>query len=606
MKRNLSVLFSFILCAHLLAIPFNMLEAKDDAKTAKKSSKAKISKAKKETPAKAVEASDRIGKIAEVVVTGNKKVNSSIIMLSLTMKAGDELTESLIDENMKRVYNIGYFTQDIGVDVASVTNGKKVIIKVTENPVVQKIKLNGNNLVGNDKILKAMQTKEGQVFNHVLIGSDVKSIQKVFDEAGYVMNRIRDVQFDGETLTIFIEENRIEHIKIVGNDKTRERVILRELRFKEGEIYDDKKVTKSLQKIFNLGFFSEVKPRCEAGSEPGKIDFIIDVKEQKTGTVTIGGGYSSANGLVGIFEVAQKNWRGKGQTINAKFEFGGMRTYEFGFLEPWFRNKHLSIGANIYNSRLTQKFYQPNKSAVDYTEARNGFNVSLGKPFSEILEGSLTFRDENVKLTDADTIKTTLNNSYIREGHYQTLSGYLGRDTRDNNFNPRMGTFNAINIDTTGGAFKGPDSFTKYRLTLRKYHAISERDVIAGRIMGGTTNLTKGTLPLYEEYGVGGVYTVRGYEWREFIGKKMLVGNFEFRHKFTKNFESYLFYDMGDAWDSDSLNSIVAGSASNNYNLKKGYGLGVNFITPIGPIRLDYGKGQDRSGKAYFSMDRMF
>lgn len=602
MKKSAVALFSFIICVHLLAIPFTGVLAKEEKKQVKKSSKAAT--AKKKADEKAAEApASRIGKIVEVAVTGNKNISSSVILLSLTMKVGDELTEAAIDDNMKRVYNIGYFTQDIGVDVINVSGGKKILFKVVENPVVKTIKLKGNTLVPNEKVLKAMQTKAGQVFNHALIGSDVKSVQKVFDEAGFVMNRIRDVQFDGETLVFFIEENTIEKIKIVGNDKTREYVIRRELRFKEGEIYDDKKVTKSLQKIFNLGFFSEVKPRCEAGSEPGKIDFILEVKEQKTGTVTIGGGYSSANGFVGIFEVAQKNWRGKGQLLNAKFEFGGMRTYELGFNEPWFRGKRMSLGGNIYNTKLTQKFYRPSQSAIDYTEERKGFNLTAGKPFSEILEGSLSFRDENVKLSDADVIRNTLNNLYIREGRYQTISAYLGRDTRDNNFNPRRGTFNAINIDSTGGILKGPDAFNKYRLTLRKYHAISQKDVIAGRLMGGVINLSSGTLPLYEEYGVGGVYTVRGYEWREFIGKKMLVGNLEFRHKFTKNFESYLFFDAGDAWGSDSL---TATNVASNYDLKRGYGIGINFITPIGPIRLDYGKGRDRSGKAYFSMDRMF
>jgi len=605
MRKALVALFFAILCVHLLSSPFISAIYAKDAKKAKKQAKTKITEEKETSKAKKVK-NDRIGKISAIDVTGCHSVNPSVVMLSLTMKPGDEISEALIEENMKRVFNLGYFTQDIGVDVFDHKDGKKVIFKVTENPVVQKIKVKGNTLISEDKIIRAMQTKAGQVFNTASVGSDVRSIQRIFDEAGYVMNRVRDVQFDGETLTILVEENRIEKIKVLGNDKTRERVILRELKFKEGEVYDDKKVSKSLQKIFNLGYFSEVKPRCEAGSEPGKVEFIIEVKEQKTGTITIGGGYSSANGFVGIFEVAQKNWRGKGQTVNAKFEFGGTRTYEAGFLEPWFNGKRLSVGGNVYNTRTTQKYYRTNLNPIDYTETRKGFDLSVGKPFSEIVEGSITFRDENVSLTDADTIRQALNNNYVREGHYQTLSGYLGRDTRNNVFDPSRGTFHAINIDSTGGFLRGPDSFSKYRLTLRKYQSLKENDnknVIALRLQGGMINLNDGTLPLYEEYGVSGVYTVRGYEWREFIGKKMLVGNLEFRHKITKNFEGCLFYDIGDAWDSDSL---AASNVKSDYDLKRGYGIGFNFTTPIGPIRIDYGKGKDRSGKAYFSMGRMF
>jgi outer membrane protein insertion porin family len=572
-------------------------------KAAAKKGASKTEAQVKKSSKKAAVPESRLGKVVEIEVAGAKNVNPSIVLLSLTMKAGSDLTEALIDENMKRVFNIGYFTQDIGVDVLSVKDGKKVIFKVVENPLIKSIKIKGNTLVDNDKILKAMQNKAGQVFNSALVSTDVQSVQKIFDEAGYTINNVYNVQFDGEVLTLFVQENIIESIKVVGNDKTKDYVILRELKFKTGEVYDDKKITRSLQKIQNLGFFSEIRPRCEPGTAPGKVDFIVEVKEQKTGTITIGGGYSSANGFVGIFEIAQKNWRGKGQTLNARLEFGGTRTYEFGFVEPWFRNKRLSLGGNVYNTRTTQKFYQPNKPVTDYTESRKGFNLSLGKPFSEIVEGSLTFRDENVSLTDANSIQNVLNQNYIREGHYQTLSAYLGRDTRDNVFNPRRGTFNAVNLDSTGGFLIGPDSFSKQRLTLRKYQAVNSRGVIAGRLTGGTINLTSGTLPLYEEYGVGGVYTIRGYEWREFIGKKMMVGNVEYRHKLHKNFEGYLFYDFGDAWDSDSLLST---NTKSEYKLKKGYGVGFNFITPIGPIRIDYGKGEDRTGKAYFSMDRMF
>ncbi len=600
MKRTTVSALFILLCVHLLLV--SPIVAKEKQSAAKKGATKAESQAKKSKKNAVVEET-RLGKVVDIEIKGAKNVNPSIVLLSLTMKPGSELSEALIDENMKRVFNIGYFTQDIGVDVLSVKDGKKVTFKVVENPIIKSIKIKGNTLVDESKILKAMQNKAGQVFNSALVSSDVQSVQKIFDEAGYTINNVYNVQFDGEVLTLFVQENIIESVKVVGNDKTREYVILRELKFKTGEVYDDKKITRSLQKIQNLGYFSEIRPRCEPGTAPGKVDFIIEVKEQKTGTITIGGGYSSANGFVGIFEIAQKNWRGKGQTLNARLEFGGTRTYEFGFVEPWFRNKRLSLGGNVYNTRTTQKFYQPNKPVTDYTESRKGFNLSLGKPFSEIVEGSLTFRDENVSLTDANDIQNVLNQNYIREGHYQTLSAYLGRDTRDNVFNPRRGTFNAVNVDSTGGFLVGPDAFTKYRLTLRKYQAVNSRGVVAGRITGGTINLSKGTLPLYEEYGVGGVYTIRGYEWREFIGKKMLVGNLEYRHKMHKNFEGYLFFDFGDAWGSDSLTST---NAASDYKIKKGYGVGFNFITPIGPIRIDYGKGEDRTGKAYFSMDRMF
>ncbi|HNY12849.1 MAG TPA: POTRA domain-containing protein, partial [Candidatus Wallbacteria bacterium] len=318
-------------------------------------------------------------KITEIKIAGLKNISQSIVFLSITAKPGNTLTRELIDENLKRIYNIGYFNDKISADTVKTSGGACLVFNVTENPIVKNIVIKGNALFNEKTILDVMQTRRGNVFNHSLIASDAGSIQKLFDKNGYVMNRLKDINFDGETLYLIIEENRIERIKIAGNNKTRDRVIMRELKFRTGDIFDDKKVTKSLQKIFNLGYFSEVIPRCEAGSEPGKIDFIIEVKESKTGNYTTAGGYSSANGLVGSFEIEEKNLRGRGQTLNAMVEFGGRRSYSFGFTEPNVNGKNYSLGATVYNVKQDQKLYRTNLDPITYGESRNGFSVTSGR-----------------------------------------------------------------------------------------------------------------------------------------------------------------------------------------------------------------------------------
>jgi|GEM_PF-1375868 len=586
-------IIGLIICFLTVILSFSEADAKTDEK--KNTIKIKTAVAKK---------SQNQTKISQILISGLQKISPSVVLLSLSIKPGTAINEKIIDENLKRIYSIGYFNENITADTLDTPAGIKVTFKVNENPIVQKIVIKGNSLFDEKKILNSMQTRVGNVFNHCIIPSDVRSIQNLFDNAGYLMNRVENVQFDAKTLYIYIEENKIGKVKVVGNIRTRDRIIMRELRFSEGEMYDAKKVERSLQKIFALGYFSEIRPRCEAGSKPGIIDFIIEVVESKTGMYTIGGSHSSANGLSGIFQVSEKNHRGKGQTVNIMTEFGGRRAYELGFIEPKVNGKNYSLGMNIYNSKQTQKLYRTNLEALEYGEDRRGFSLSCSKNFSDSLIGSLTFKDEFIKLNDTEKIKTSIDRLYIREGGYQTLSALLSKDTRNNYAEPTKGSFNSINLDSTGGFLKGPDSFIKYGLTLRKYHAVNKRDVLAGRFSAGAISLSSGTLPIYEEYGLGGVYTLRGYEFREFAGDKMAYANIEYRHKFNKSFNGHLFYDMGDAWGGSGTQSATM--RDGKFDLKKGYGAGILMITPIAPIRFDYAIGRSNSGKFFFSMDRMF
>lgn len=536
--------------------------------------------------------------ITGVEILGAKNLNVEVVKLALTVKAGDTVTRETVEENLRRVYNLGYFN-DVGANLEKDGKAKKLVFHVIENPIVKEIDIVGSTAVSKEEILNTMQSKPGMVYSVPILNADFKRIQKLFDTKGFILNRVADLKFDGEKATIYVEESRIESIRVVGNTRTREHVVRRELRgVHVGDLYNDKRVSRSLQRIFNLGYFAEVKPRYEPGSEAGKVAFIVEVKEQKTGTATIGGGYSSANGFVGIAEVSQKNWRGRGQTLHFKFEWGGIRTYELGFMEPYLRGKNLSFGTNLYNTRVTQRYYQAG-APTEYNEERKGFDVTLGKKYGEFVSSALTFRDEDVKLTDTANLLALpgIPATRLRAGKYQTLAYMIGRDTRDNVFNPTRGSYHALNVDTTGGFLRGEDAFNKQKATLRNYMKVTERDVLATRLMAGSINVTEGSLPLYEEYGAGGVYSLRGYEWREFLGEKTLILNVEMRHRLSKNFEGVLFMDYGDAW---------GGQGATKFDGKAGYGIGLNFNTPIGPIRLDYGKGEDRGGKSYFSMGRMF
>jgi outer membrane protein insertion porin family len=182
--------------------------------------------------------------------------------------------------------------------------------------------------------------------------------------------------------------------------------------------------------------------------------------------------------------------------------------------------------------------------------------------------------------------------------HIQTLGLNITRDSRDNVFQPTFGAYDTLSISKTGGFLLGENNYTKYYSVFRRYYEIKPKNVFACRLIYGMIDLAGGDVPEYEEFGLGGSSTLRGYRDREFTGRELAVTNFEYRHIFTKKFTGILFFDAGD----------VTKTLGERFNFnKQGVGIGVAVKSPIGPIRLDYGKGNNgRGGRTYFTMAQSF
>ncbi|HNV72629.1 MAG TPA: BamA/TamA family outer membrane protein, partial [Candidatus Ozemobacteraceae bacterium] len=179
----------------------------------------------------------------------------------------------------------------------------------------------------------------------------------------------------------------------------------------------------------------------------------------------------------------------------------------------------------------------------------------------------------------------------------------LDKDTRDNRFRPSGGIHDTLSVETTGGMLRGPNQYTKYVLALRRYMPIRKggETVLALQGVAGRTMIGEGFVPVYDMFSVGGNDTVRGYREREFLGTKILYGNIEIRQRIAKTFDIVAFYDMGDAWGLDY------NQTSKDFDLKKGYGLGIRLQTPLGPVAIDHGISPDRGeGRTYFNFGSSF
>ncbi len=535
-------------------------------------------------------------------VEGNRLIEEKVILLNLSMKVGDTLAPQAVQDDIARIGEMGFFSF-VGAEIRPTEKGKEIVFKVEENAIIGEIEVKGLTRIPVETLKKAMESKVGSVFNSKLLTQDIQIVNETLGREGYLFSKVTDafVQDQGSKINIEITEGVLSEIRIEGLKKTREKVVRRELTVKPGEIYDNKKIVRDLQRLYNLGFFEEVRRDHLPGKTPEEVVLVIHVVEQKTGRAGVGAGYSSLNGLVGFVNLSQNNFQGDGKRVYMKTEFGGIQNYELGYFDPWLNNKPQSFGIDLYNTKYTRDLYSAGNTLTEYDERRKGGAITLGRRLRKDVDLSFKLRDEDIKLTPTDATATAP--AGITNDRVQTLAVILDKDTRDNRFRPTGGLHDTFWVETTGGMLKGDNQYTKYMLALRRYIPVSRnrKTVFALQTIAGQTTIGDGYVPIYDMYSIGGSSTVRGYEEREFLGTKVFYSNFELRQNFSKNFDVVGFYDIGSAWGTD-YNRRKLG-----YDQKQGYGIGIRLQTPLGPVALDYGKATDRSdGNTYINFGSSF
>ena len=468
--------------------------------------------------------------------------------------------------------------------------------------------------------------------------------------------RIPNIQTGTMDLAFQIDEGQaatVEKIEIHGNIKTKDKVIRRELAISPGEPFDMVRVKLSQQRLEGLKYFEKVDldPEPTDPPIPGEKNLIVNVKERNTGNFTVGAGFSTVDSLVGFAQVSQENFdlfhppyfTGAGQRMTLRVQIGTKRQdYELSFVEPWFLNHKLALGVDIY--RHQYDFDSPNNI---YNETRTGAKVSLSRALgSDFLIGSVYYNIEDVGIS--------LNNGW---GDYGLTSGFGGvtpgglggfpapvttrnvpqdilNEQGDHLFN-RFGT--TLAYDTRNGVdlpnhgqrseftpeFSLGDNKSFYKLEAKtswffpglfKGHVIE----VDGRA-AVEQSLSGGDVPFYDRFYLGGLYSMRGFKFRNvapretynslapFVpnepigGDTLWFGSIEYSLPIFENdggigLRFAVFYDIGAV-------SAKAYSFSSSYDDNYGIGLRLN-IPRLGPLRLDYGipisHDQNNSGAGKF------
>lgn len=538
-------------------------------------------------------------------------------------KPGSTVTVEGIRNDVASLGSIGVFSQIRPVFV-SVPEGVKLTYQLVSNPVVKNVEFSGNTVFTSDYLKSIMQIPKDSVLNFVLVNQKLRDIEDLYLKQGYMLVSIPNVQVSADgTLHIDISEGIVEDIVIVGNEKTKNYVITRELKLKKGKPFNKFLASRSMERLYNLGYFEDVNMKLLPG-KTNEHDVIIeiDVIEQKTGIVTVGAGYSDADGTVGIIELGDTNFRGTGDKVNLHWEFGGAgagKNYTLSYTRPWINDNGDSLGASIFNRIYEYDDYDANGDKVaEYDKRRKGWNLTWGHVSDEYRTNYFNFESSKESYDDHDGFETGevmdkyLAKKNITDYHdsdwYKDIMDNFGTtnsftfthvfDNRDNYFNASKGRRISFAAQWGGHGLGGDYDFYKFTAEGRFYKALGNGHILALRLMGGYID---GDVSYGNLFDLGGSDTLRGYEDDQFKGKKMYAATLEYRFPIAKKVQGVLFTDAGSTWgidegkipwytDDDSLNWSV--------------GVGIRLQTPIGPIRLDYGHG-DRN-KFNFSFGTQF
>ena len=282
-----------------------------------------------------------------------EEVKAKLVPL-LTEKTGDKVSVEGVRNDVAALGGTGVFSQ-ISPQFGAVKEGVTLTFRMVSNPVIHKVTFEGNTVFSDDELRQILAVPKDSVLNFVQVSRNIKAIDDLYVQQGYILASIPDVTVtENGTLKVNIAEGKIEDIQIAGNEKTKDKVILRELRFKKGEPFNKFLASRSMERLYNLGIFEDVNMKLLPGNENHDVIIEIDVVEQKTGVVTVGAGYSESDGMVGILGLTENNFRGTGDKVNFRWEFGGSshgKNYEISYTHPYINDNGDALGFTVFDRR---------------------------------------------------------------------------------------------------------------------------------------------------------------------------------------------------------------------------------------------------------------
>ncbi|MGE0753962.1 MAG: outer membrane protein assembly factor BamA [Alphaproteobacteria bacterium] len=443
-------------------------------------------------------------------------------------------------------------------------------------------------------------TEAGETYDSTEVEESVDSMIKKLGDMGYAFVDIQpqlERNKDSNTidLTYVIKPGPrvyVERINITGNVRTLDEVVRREFRLSEGDPYNASQLQRSEQRLNNLGFFEKVEIKNEEGSAPDKTVVNVDVQEKSTGEINMGAGFSTTDGALADFGIKEKNLLGRGQELRTRVTYAARRKqFELGFTEPYFLNRELATGFDIY--RINQEFQRESSFDSDV----RGITLNMGYSLQEKLRHNITYTLRSTDITDIPSTAST----YIQQQAGKNITSSMGHnityDDRDNKFDPTTGYYLQATQEVAG--LGGDSRYVMHELKSSYYYPLYPRWTLGFLGSGGYILGYSGRdVRINERFYVGGD-DLRGFRSagigpRDTSTRDALGGNAYYTGtaelKFPLGLPEELgvtgaaFTDVGSLWQVDDTGANVF----DNNSPRVSVGAGILWSSPFGPIRIDF------------------
>jgi outer membrane protein insertion porin family len=583
---------------------------------------------------------------------------------------GRTTTRSQLQEDINAIFGTGFFS-NVQATPEDTPLGVRVSFVVQPNPILNKVQVQANPGTGVASVLPANTVDEvfreqyGKILNLRELQEGIKQLNKRYQDQGYVLANVIGAPQVSENgvVTLQVAEGVVENIRVRFRNKdgqetdekgqpirgrTQDYIITRELELKPGQIFNRNTVQKDLQRVYGLGLFEDVNVSLDPGTDPSKVDVVVNVAERSSGSIAAGAGISSASGLFGTVSYQQQNLNGRNQKLGTEIQVGERELlFDVRYTDPWIAGDpyRTSYTANIFRrSSISLIFdgqdqdirtFDPNNPTNTDSQDRPrilrlGGGVTFTRPLSanpyktSVWTASTGIQYQRVSARDGDgnlrkqgavigdnnvpDPNKTIDLTESKTGQDDLLLFQVGlqRDLRNNPLQPTSGSYLRFGVDQSVPVGLGNIFLTRFRGSYSQYLPIKlislskGAQTLAFNLQAGTIF---GDLPPYEAFTLGGSNSVRGYEEGALSsGRSYVQASVEYRFPVFSVVSGALFFDLG----SDLGTTTRAAEVLNKNGSGFGYGLGVRVQSPLGPIRIDYGINDDGDSRINFGIGERF
>ncbi len=598
--------------------------------------------------------------VKQIAFVGNHKLTDEQIKAVLQTREGNEISfitqsgtykREFFETDIFRIqslyYDSGFVSVKVGEPIATISADRRYIYlsvpieegeqynlgKLTFSGDVQLKDENGEVVVDQDKLNRRLSIYQGELFNRTKLFQDIEQLMNAYRDQGYAFCNVNPLtRMDPKTRIVDIDFQvqrgdivYFERIDIVGNTKTRDKVIRREMRIFEGEKYSATGIAASKARIFALGYFETVEVKPGPGSRPDTQNIQVEIKEKSTGTFQVGAGFSSVESFIATMQISQNNFLGNGNllSLSAQISFGtyARQLATFDFIEPYFLDTRWQLGFKAY---ATKRYY------VNFARAANGFSPTLGYPINPNVRMNFGYTLEKIAIDQLGGGREidyfNLNNGGINSA----FNASIAYDTRDNRLFPRAGQYHIFTTEVSNKAWGSNTNleYARYTSSFQFYRPAFLGTTLKFRAQLGyiTGNGNQG-VQISERFFPGGIYSVRGFnprslgprvnvgfkgeplsETTEFVrgGNKESVFNLELEFPIlaAAGIKGVIFADAGNAYDDNEgffyintpkalqPNAYIFNSTTPikpPLGLYYSFGFGLRWLSPIGPLRFEWG-----------------